>query len=172
LKPGDFSGKLASLKGRKRMLGYNLVDLLFAIACLAIGEPLGGYLASGSPDFLRAAAGHLCALCVYLALMYPFYYGLKRYPMTHPRCACCDKWQNGYFVHAVEWPRVVYRCPTCEGEFAVWHNGRAGTKETWDKPVLALTWPYGLGVYRRLQKPESRPAPSATADRNDKGAQV
>jgi hypothetical protein len=154
LKAGGFTVRLNGLTGPKRMFGFNFIDFLFIQACLWIGEPLGFYLASGSPHLLQVAAAILCPICLYLALVYPFYYGLKRYPMTHPRCACCGQWQQEFFVNAADWPRVVYRCPSCDGEFAVWHNGRAGAKETWENPVLALTWPYAFGVYRRLKEPE------------------
>jgi hypothetical protein len=148
------------------MFGFNLIDFLFLEGCLVVGGGSAFYLASGWPRPLQAAAAVLGAVCLYLALVYPFYYGLKRYPMTRPRCACCGKEQAGFYVNAVDWPRVVFGCPTCKGEFALWHNGRAGAKETWDMPVLALTWPYAFGVYRRLQKPESRTASSGRADRD------
>lgn len=78
--------------------------------------------------------------------------------MVLPRCPCCNQHQPGYHFFG-EWPRVTYRCPTCNGEFIIWHNGHPSGEETWDKPVLALKWPYALGRYKKMKKPE--PAHSA-----------
>ena len=89
----------------------------------------------------------------YIALT-PFVYrkfGLP--PMLLPRCACCGKWGEGLHV-LWNWPRIRYRCNECEGEFVVWHDGKVGSDETWEAPVLVLKWPYVFGPYRKVEKPK------------------
>jgi hypothetical protein len=135
------------------MFGFNLIDLLFVVACIAIGAPLGRFLASGLPEDFRSGAGLVGAVGTYLVLVYPFYRGLRRFPMVHPRCPCCRQFQPGFHILAAAWPRVVFQCPSCKGEFVIWHNGKPGDQETWETPVLALKWPYAFGIYRRMKKP-------------------
>ena len=53
------------------------------------------------------------------------------------------------------WPRIRYRCDGCEGEFVVWHDGKVGSDETWETPVLVLKWPYVFGPYRKVEKNRS-----------------
>lgn len=92
-------------------------------------------------------------LPVYIALA-PFVYrkfGLP--PMLLPRCACCGKWGEGFHVLWL-WPRITYRCDKCESEFVVWHDGKVGSDETWEAPVLVLKWPYIFGPYRKVEKPK------------------
>ena len=134
---------------------FNLIDLLFAIVSIAIGAVLGEWLASGTSALLRAIAMVFGGVCLYLALIYPFYRGLKLFPMILPRCPCCGNFQAGFHILNPVWPRITLRCPTCNGEFIVWHNGKPSNQETWDKPVLALKWPYAFGVYKRMNQPET-----------------
>ena len=122
-------------------------------ACFLIGTVLGCQMSSYLPWYLRWVAPLVGAVGVYLALMYPFYRGLKLYPMVLPRCPCCGKLQDGFEIGGVDWPRVSLRCTTCDGEFVIWHNGKAGDRETWETPVLVLKWPYAFGIYRRAEKP-------------------
>ena len=89
----------------------------------------------------------------YVALA-PFVY--RRFgllPMLLPRCACCGKWGEGFHVLS-SWPRIIYRCGGCDGEFVVWHDGKVGSDETWQSPVLVLKWPYLFGPYRKVEKPK------------------
>lgn len=137
---------------------YSLIDLLFGIVCVTSGSFLMFLVAPPPPlpqhpPLTWHVEGFACGLGVYLALVYPFYRGLKLYPMLLPRCACCGKYTNGFHVSS-GWPRIIFHCPLCEGEFVVWHNGKPGKEETWDKPVLALKWPYALGRYKRMEKPK------------------
>ena len=133
---------------------FSLIDLLFAIASLVIGGVLGSLLISGLSTHHRPIAAAFGGICVYLALIYPFYRGLKLFPMVLPRCPCCGSFQRGFHFLAGGWPRIIFRCPSCNGEFVIWHNGKPGEQETWDKPVLALKWPYAFGIYKRMKKPE------------------
>ena len=143
---------------------FGLIDLLFAIACITIGMVLGQTVAPGLPASVRPVAGPVAGVCIYLALVYPFYRGLRLFPMILPRCPCCRNFQRGFHILGGQYPRVTFRCPTCNGEFVIWHNGKPDDQENWEKPVLALKWPYALGRYRRIQTPEpeaagnSRPA--------------
>jgi hypothetical protein len=145
---------------------FNLLDLLFAYACTAIGTLIGLSLSSDLPRYSRLVAAALGAVSVYLALIYPFYRGLKLFPLILPRCPCCARcpfWEKtpvGFEILAVCWPRVRFRCPTCNGEFSVWHNGKPGDQETWENPVLALKWPYAFGIYKRANQPEPGTAAS------------
>lgn len=134
---------------------FNLIDLLFATVSIAIGAVLGESLARGASTHLRAMAMILGGVGVYLALVYPFYRGLKLFPMILPRCPCCGKLQDGFHILDPVWPRISLRCPTCHGEFIVWCNGHPSDQETWERPVLALTWPYAFGMYKRAKKEES-----------------
>jgi hypothetical protein len=144
---------------------FNLIDVFFMFACEAIGMVVGQLLCPHLPGYVRPIAMPLGALCMYLALMYPFYRGLRLYPMVLPRCPCCRSFQHGFHILDVRWPRIVFRCPTCEGEFVVWHNGKPGGEETWEKPVLALKWPYAWGIYKRAKNRETGVAPdSGSAD--------
>jgi len=138
----------------KSNMRFGLIDLLFAIACIAIGMVLGQRVASGLPTVLRAFAGAGAGVGLYLVLIYPLYRGLRLLPMILPRCPCCRSFQHGFHILGGSWPRINFRCPSCAGEFVVWYNGSPDDQETWDKPVLALKWPYALGRYRRLQRPE------------------
>lgn len=133
---------------------FGLIDLLFAIACIATGMVLGHVVALELPASLRAFAGPVAGAGVYSLLVYPFYRALRLFPMILPRCPCCAKFQNGFHILGGQYPRITFRCPTCNGEFVIWHNGNPGEEETWDRPVLALRWPYALGRYCGIQKPE------------------
>ena len=135
-------------------MGFNTFDLIFLIASIAIGAMLGQFLASDLPAHFRAIAKAFGAISVYVVLIYPVYRGLRRFPMVHPRCPCCGEFQPGFHVLGGGWPRINFRCPSCNGEFVIWHNGKPGEQETWDKPVLALKWPYAFGIYKRMKKPE------------------
>ena len=136
---------------------FGLIDLLFAIACITVGTVLGQSIALGLPAHFRAVAGSLAGIGIYLTLVYPFYRGLKLFPLILPRCPCCGNSQDGFHVNGEHWPRISFQCPSCNGEFVVWHNGKPGTQETWEQPVLVLKWPYALGRYRMAQKPELGP---------------
>lgn len=135
-------------------MGFRLHDLLFAIVCMTIGvvgvSSLSSHLAGG----LRIVVWILGGLGVYLAFVYPFYRGLKLLPMVLPRCPCCQHLQREFHIIGGCWPRIWFRCPSCDGEFVIWHNGKAGADETWEKPVLLLKWPYAFGIYKRSQMPE------------------
>ena len=133
---------------------FGLIDLLFAIASIAIGAVLGRLLVTELPAQLQPIAGTLGGICIYLALIYPFYRGLKLFPMVLPRCPCCGSFQRGFHVLGIVWPRINFRCPTGNGDFVIWHNGKPGAQETWEKPVLVLKWPYAFGIYHRIQKPK------------------
>ena len=130
-----------------------LIDLLFWVACFAAGMVLGQAAASDLPTQLRSFAGPVAGVCIYLVLVYPLYRGLRLIPIIFPRCPCCRSFQRGFDILGGLWPRISYRCPSCNGEFVIWHNGRPDKEETWEKPVLALKWPYALGTYWRQQKP-------------------
>ena len=142
---------------------FSLVDLAFAIASIAIGLVMGRLLAFHLrlPPYLRLTVVLLGGPCVYLAFIYPFYRGLRLAPMLLPRCPCCQNFQHGFYVDACGWPRVSFRCPSCNGEFVIRLNGQPSDQETWERPVLALKWPYALGVYKRMLKPE----PDGTPER-------
>src|SRR5262245_26559145 len=102
---------------------FGLIDMLFLIGCIAIGTVLGLWLAPDIPATFRPLAGPLAAAALYLVSVYPFYRGFKLFPLILPRCPCCANSQPGFhFVHG--WPRVVFRCPTCKGEFVIWHTGK------------------------------------------------
>ena len=157
--PGLRSHQTRSLSGLASVR-YSLIDMLFVFACEAIGIVTGLSLFSNRPRYFGVVAGIGFSLCLYLALIYPFYRGLKLFPLILPRCPCCARcpfWERspvGFQILAVCWPRVTFRCPTCNGEFAVWHNGQPGNQETWENPVLALKWPYAFGIYRRAKNPD------------------
>ena len=72
---------------------FGLIDLLFAIACIAIGMVLGQTVASGLPTVLRAFVGAVAGVGLYLVLIYPLYRGLRLLPMILPRCPCCRSFQ-------------------------------------------------------------------------------
>jgi hypothetical protein len=138
---------------------YGLIDMLIIIASGILGTVLGMALSPFLPGFLHYVVIVLASMVIYFAAVYPIYRTFKLFPMILPRCPCCNQSQNAFlFQHA--WPRVIYHCPTCKGEFVVWHDGKPAAAETWDTPVLALKWPYAFGRYKRMQKPE-QPAPSA-----------
>src|SRR5262245_57409363 len=100
---------------------FNLLDLFFLIACEAIGMVVGKLLSPHLPGYFRPIAMPFGAICLYLALIYPFYRGLKLYPMVLPRCPCCRRFpHDGLHILDIRWPRIGFRCPTCDGEFIVW----------------------------------------------------
>ena len=137
---------------------WGLIDMLILVFSIAIGAFLGHFGEPFLPQALRPAATVVGAVAVYLAIVYPIYRGFKLLPMILPRCPCCKQFQQGFhFTQA--WPRITYRCPTGRGEFVIWHTGKPTAEETWDKPVLALKWPYALGTYKRLIKHEPATPP-------------
>lgn len=85
----------------------------------------------------------------------PVYRRLRLLPMLHPCCPCCKEHRGGFWYDAV-WPRLHLRCPECNGEFVLWLNGKPDEGETWERPVVALHWPYVFGRYERVEK--SKPA--------------
>ena len=146
---------------RKTNMRFNLIDVLFMDGCIIIGTIAGALLTSHRQGPLRLVAMGLGSVCVYVALVYPFYRGFRCYQMLLPRCPCCRRRDQKGFHICGNWPRIIFRCPLCDGEFVVWHNGKPGDEETWEKPVLALKWPYALGRYKRVKKPETEAAPKA-----------
>lgn len=139
--------------GHNTRMRFSLIDVLFMSVCFTIGAFVGHSLSSYLPGYFRLVAALSGGLCVYLALVYPFYRRLKLFPMVLPRCPCCGKSQPGFHILSSQWPRVSFRCPTCDGEFVVWHNGKPGDQETWEFPVVALRWPYAFGRFQRVSKP-------------------
>ena len=130
---------------------FGLIDLLIAIFFTTVGTVVTQLLGSIYPFYLTWIAVPVCAVGLYLAVLAPIYRRFRLFPMILPRCPCCGKFQNG-FHFTQGWPRVGYRCPTCKGEFVIWHNGKPGDSETWERPVLALKWPYAYGRYVRVNK--------------------
>jgi hypothetical protein len=134
-----------------------LFDLLFAIVCLSVGCIA---VLAFAPD--QIALGWLAGLGTYLAAACPAYRLLKWWPILLPRCACCGKPQNGFHVSG-SYPRIVFKCPTCEGSFVVWLSGSPGSIETWEMPVLVLKWPYVIGRYCKVSKsPDVENRPNST----------
>jgi hypothetical protein len=132
---------------------FGCLDQLIAIIFCTVGAFLGNSLRAYLPPYLQPFAGLLGAIVVYLAVVYPIYRGFRLFPMILPRCPCCRSLQPGFEIRHVDWPRVTYKCPACGGEFVIWHNGKPGSQETWEKPVLVLKWPYAFGRYKRMEKP-------------------
>jgi hypothetical protein len=136
---------------------FGLIDLLFEIFSMAIGVAIVRWAFPSCPLFIAAVIG---GTFVFLAVFPPIYRRFRLFPMILPRCPCCMKFQNGFhFTHS--WPRVTYRCPTCNGEFVIWCNGKVGHTEIWDRPVLVLKWPYAFGPYKRVETPEPSATPNA-----------
>jgi hypothetical protein len=129
---------------------FGLVDLLIAILLASIGALAARFLL---PIHLLPVTAPCCAIGVYLAAVAPIYRRLELLPMILPRCPCCMKLQNS-FTFIPDKERVICRCPTCDGEFVIWFSGQVGPSETWDRPVLALKWPYAWGRYKRIGKPD------------------
>jgi hypothetical protein len=132
---------------------YGLTDLLIAIFFVSVGVVAALPLHHLFPSCVTGIPiAVVCGLCLYMAVAAPIYRRFRLFPLILPRCPCCGKFQNGFhFIH--DWPRVFFRCPTCKGEFVIWLDGRAGDTETWDRPVLALKWPYVFGRYKKVNKP-------------------
>jgi len=87
--------------------------------------------------------------------------GFRLPPMILPRCPCCRSGRdNSFDIIGGPWPRITFRCWKCNGEFVIWFNGKRGDQETWEKPVLALKWPYAWGIYKRENIPEPNAAPN------------
>jgi len=142
-----------------------MIDLLFSIGCETVGMIMGLWLAPSQPASLRLLAGTAIGLVLYLLLVYPFYRRLKLFPMILPRCPCCAQPQLGFhFVNG--WPRVAYRCPTWNGDFVIWLDGKVGASEEWERPVLILKWPYAWGIYKRVREPEQVAAPNGPRERS------
>ena len=94
-------------------------------------------------------------LLIAATALVPFVYRkLRLLPMLLPRCACCGQRGEGFSV-LDNWPRITCRCFKCEGEFGIWLDGKVGSDETWETPVLVLKWPYTFGPYRKVEKPKS-----------------
>jgi hypothetical protein len=136
---------------KKTQMRLALPDLLFAIASFGMGTGVCRLLGTESGSLHQICGGMFLGLIIYLVLIYPVYRGFKLFPMILPRCPCCGNFQQGFHVRGDDWPRISFRCPTCSGEFVVWHNGKPSPDESWDHPVLALKWPYALGRYKRMK---------------------
>ena len=133
---------------------YGMIDLLFAVACLSAGMIIGSHFTSFLPKGFRTVVAISAGLGVYLTLIYPFYRGLRLFPMILPRCPCCRTFQPAFRILGGEYPCIRFECPGCNGEFIIWFNGQAGDQEDWERPVLVLKWPYALGRYCKATKPE------------------
>lgn len=173
MNPGEFTSGEGERSGTREDMRLSLIDLLifigFAGASSAFGLRLAHDLSPRIPALVTLAASWFLGLAAYLAVVCPLYRRCRWKPMLLPRCPCCKKGQEG-FHFTPAWPRVIYRCPTCNGEFVIWHNGAVTGDETWDKPVLALKWPYVYGRYKRMEKPEQPTPPySETAARSPQG---
>lgn len=149
---------------------FGMIDLLFAVGCMTVGMLIGSnfapYVAKGARPVVVFGSG----FGIYFALVYPFYRMLRLFPMILPRCPCCDTFQPGYHILGGVYPRIRFKCPGCNGEFIIWHNGHPGNDETWETPVLALKWPYALGRYRRMEKasPVHPVNPTAATEPDDR----
>ena len=132
---------------------FSLLDLLFAIGCIGISSFIGVFLVTGISANRKIFVGAVVGIGLYLVLVYPFYRALKLFPMILPRCPCCSNFQDRFHINGDQYPRVSFHCPSCNGEFIVWHNGKPGDDETWEHPVLVLKWPYAFGRYITMQKP-------------------
>ena len=132
---------------------FSLIDLLVLTASFTAGALVADAFFPSSPMLLRLVTKALAGLIIYLAIVYPIYRGFRLFPLVLPRCPCCKKFQNGFHFDGA-WPRITYCCPTCGGEFIIWHNGKPTKDETWDKPVLVLKWPYVTGRYTKMIKSE------------------
>ena len=125
-----------------------LFDLLFLIACLIAGDFVVSTCAS---DY--KGARFLVGLGIYIAAGCPVYRLLKWWPMLLPRCACCEERQEGFHING-NYPRIVFKCRMCQGEFVVWFNGKISKDEAWERPVIILKWPYVIGRYCKVAKPQ------------------
>jgi len=134
------------------MFGFNVIDLLLAIFFVGVGEVAAQPLNRFLPSILVHIIGYVGGVSFFLMAAAPIYRTFRLMPMGRPRCPCCKGFQTGFYVSR-GWPRMVFGCPSCKGEFVVWFSGEVGDTETWDKPVLALKWPYVLGRYQRMHKP-------------------
>jgi hypothetical protein len=128
-------------------------------ACIAVGMAVGMYLASDFSPRIRIGAAIACALIAYLVRIYHFYTGLGLFPMVLPLCPCCRNHRDSFHILDARWPRATLQCGKCNGEFVIWLNGTPDDQETWEKPVLALKWPYAWGIYKRLNTPNPNAAP-------------
>ncbi len=130
---------------------FGLIDLLIAIFFTTVGTVVTQLLGRIYPSYLTRIVVPACVVNLYLTVLAPIYRRFRLFPMILPRCPCCGNFQKG-FHFTQGWPRVVFRCPTCKGEFVIWHNGKPGDDETWDRPVMVLKWPYAFGRYKRVNK--------------------
>ncbi len=148
----SFSILPAKTEGANRVVRLTLIDLIIPVVWFSVISVI--VAPSLLPDYPFVSKLVLVATVPgYIALI-PFVYrkfGLP--PMLLPRCACCGQWGDGFHVLA-DWPRVTHRCFKCEGEFVVWLDGKVGSDETWEVPVLVLKWPYVFGPYRKVEKPK------------------
>ena len=129
---------------------YTLIDGLIPVGFFFIGLII-------APSFLLhyplVYMSIMVAVVLYIALAAFIYRKFRLLPMILPRCACCGQWGEGFDV-LNNWPRITCRCWKCDGEFVVWFDGKVGSDETWEAPVLVLKWPYVFGPYRKVEKPK------------------
>jgi hypothetical protein len=135
----------------ERSMRFNLVDLLMAIFFTGLGAALATTVTPDWPDNVQKPLGVLAGICLYLAVVYPIYRTLGLLPMVFPRCPCCHKRADVYELGG-RWPRILWHCTLCGGDFLVWHNGKPEEPEAEEKPVLALRWPYAFGRYVQASK--------------------
>jgi hypothetical protein len=63
------------------------------------------------------------------------------------------------------WPRVSFRCPACDGELVIWHNGKPDDQEAWENPIVTVKWPDAFGRFERVTEPRpSAPLEAGSAD--------
>jgi hypothetical protein len=131
---------------------FTLIDLLIPILLFGIGSALLPIqLNKIFPESISFFVSILMLVCIYLIFLPIVYRGFKLFPMWLPRCPCCNKHRNGFHFKG-EWPRFIFKCPSCGGEFIVWTNSSPNSDETYEKPVLSLKWPYAFGRYIRVLK--------------------
>jgi hypothetical protein len=104
---------------------FSLIDLLIAIACIALGfEAVTGSLHLLGVESVSQAGmqilGVLGGIVIFLLLTPPIYQRLRLLPLFLPVCPHCKRRPSGYHVRESVYPRVLVACGHCERTIELW----------------------------------------------------
>jgi hypothetical protein len=138
---------------------FSLIDLLIAIACIALGcfavagvGHLLGYeqLSQARTELFGVPVG----VIFFLVFTPPIYRRFRLLPLFLPVCPHCKRRPPGYHVGESRWPRVVVACGNCKQTIDLWWSPPSPGDISPTTPSLLLVWPHSIGRWRLVSRGE------------------
>jgi hypothetical protein len=138
---------------------FSLIDLLIAIACIALGcfavagvGHLLGYeqLSQARTELFGVPVG----VIFFLVFTPPIYRRFRLLPLFLTVCPHCKRRPPGYHVGESRWPRVVVACGNCKQTIDLWWSPPSPGDISPTTPSLLLVWPHSIGRWRLVSRGE------------------